>query len=135
MVACVPALDPDHTGSSPIADPAPNLTVTPTCSLSLIFRDVVCYRRLCLRHVLEQEKKGKRKREAPEVAPLERFEEGELEDAKLMIEEEAQAMRAALGHPLLDPVDDAPVRCPARTSMWLKAAALKPSQTCAPVEG
>ena len=57
-----------------------------------------------------QEKKGKRKREAPEVAPLERFEEDELRDAKLLLEEEAQAMRAALGHPLLDPLDDAPVR-------------------------
>jgi len=44
------------------------------------------------------------------VAPLERFEEDELRAARLLLEEEAQAMRAALGHPLLDPVDDAPVR-------------------------
>ena len=57
-----------------------------------------------------QEKKGKRKREAPEVAPLERFEEDELRAARLLLEEEAQGMRAALGHPLLDPVNDAPVR-------------------------
>ncbi len=45
------------------------------------------------------------------MAPLERFEEDELPAARLLLEEEAQAMRAALGHPLLDPVDDAPVRC------------------------
>jgi hypothetical protein len=71
---------------------------------------------------LEQEKKGKRKREAPEVAPLERFEEGELQAAKLLIEEEAQAMRAALGHPLLDPVEDAPVRRSVWSHVRLQAA-------------
>ena len=56
------------------------------------------------------------------MAPLQRFEEDELRAARLLLEEEAQAMRAALGHPLLDPVDDAPVRCVARQQTLLPMA-------------
>ena len=76
------------------------------------------------------DKKGKRKAPAAAVEPLERFSEGELMAAQLMLEEEALFVRQSQKHKALDPVEVATVSsystrhidCVGQT--WARGAAL-----------